>query len=850
MRNVTIRNITHIKLSLLLGTMALPLGMAYAQTPAPNTPVNPTPAAADSGTSLDEIVVTGVTTKNRKLITASVDVTFASSADIVRKAPKSIAELLELVPGIFVEGTAGGVSNNYSVRGLQGGGQRFISLEEDGLPIVYGGGGADEFFSYDVTIDRLEAVRGGTSGILGVNGAAATINFISKPLSFDKITTIAKLGVQSYGEKRADFYISAPIRDNLAVSLGGYVSSSPGVRKSPFRYDTYHVKGAIEYRFDGGGFVRVTGKIGDQRDAYYADQPYKVGADGKPTSVAGLDSKFGNIGGSSFASIDLPVSTFVSASGYRNFALSKGIEAKTKQIRFDFEKPVTSEISLFAKARYLGLKWDFNGLFPGSGVGNAGLTSAVNYLTPGSTSPINDLLTAGALAFPAEVKFGIKDLRTGQIIASDNAAALNALNGNGFLQQTWLNHDQQQGHDFGSNVGARWEHLESGFNNSLTAGIMYYDAKRSQNQSATSHVINDVRNDSHLYDVVALGGANNVVGTLTDNGVVSYGNWGAGINTTTNKSLSFYFNDELKVGDNLHIDFGVRHETLRATRLDGNSAAVNQPVPAGTAGLATTVGSTFDGTYTTTKKTKNKTAYTVGANYLVLPQLSVYARYAKGFQTQSIDPPADVKLYEAGVRYQGYGVTASATIFRTEFNKQFYNFISPTDPTKQDGFLGDLHTNGFEIDLNYRAASFFSLDAVGVFQKPKLSNVNLSGLAEPQYNGNVPERTPKTIYTVTPTFILPNGLGEVYGRYKYVGKLFADSGNGIALPGYGVSSAGVNVNITQNIQFGASVDNIFSVTGLTEGNPRQGQTQTASSGYFYSRGIVGTTYAANVTFKF
>ncbi len=843
------QNTTKIRLSLLLSTMALPVGMASAQIISATTPASATPTAANSGTTLDEIVVTGVTTKNRKLITSSVDVTFASAADIARKAPKSVADLLELVPGIFVEGTAGGVSNNYSVRGLQGGGQRFISVEEDGLPIVYGGGGADEFFSYDVTIDKLEAVRGGTSGILGVNGAAATINFISKPLSFDKISTIAKLSVQSYGEKRADFYISAPIRDNLAVSLGGYVSSSPGVRKSMFRYDTYHVKGAIEYRFDGGGFVRVTGKIGDQRDAYYADQPYKVSADGKPSSVAGLDSKFGNIGGSAFSSIDLPVSTFVSPTGYRNFALSKGIEAKTKQIRFDFEKPVTSEISLFAKARYLGLKWDFNGLFPGSGVGNAGLTSAVNYLTPG-TSPINDLLKAGGIAFPTTVRFGIKDLTNGQIIGSDNTAALNALNSNGFLQQTWLNHDQQQGHDFGSNVGARWEHLEGSFNNSLTAGLMYYNVKRSQNQSATSHVINDVRNDSHIYDVVALDGGNTVVGTLTDNGVVSYGNWGAGINTTTDKSLSFYFNDELKVGDNLHIDFGVRHETLRATRLDGNSAAVNQPVPAGTAGLAQDVGSTFDGTYTTTKKTWNKTAYTVGANYIILPQFSVYARYAKGFQTQNVNTPASVVLYEAGARYQGYGVTASATIFRTEFNKQFYNFISPTDPTKQDSFVGDLHTNGFEIDLNYRATSFFSLDAVGVFQKPKLSNVNLSGVLQPQYNGNVPERTPKTIYTITPTFILPNGLGEVYGRYKYVGKIFADSGNGIALPGYGVSSAGVTVNITQNIQFGASIDNIFSVTGLTEGNPRQGQTQTASSGYFYARGIVGTTYGANVTFKF
>ena len=58
-----------------------------------------------------------------------------------RRAPRSTADMLELVPGIFVEATAGEASNNYSVRGLQGGGQRFVQLEEDGMPILYGGGG-------------------------------------------------------------------------------------------------------------------------------------------------------------------------------------------------------------------------------------------------------------------------------------------------------------------------------------------------------------------------------------------------------------------------------------------------------------------------------------------------------------------------------------------------------------------------------------------------------------------------------------------------------------------------------------------------------------------------------------
>lgn len=808
-------------------------------------------ASAPPDENSDEIVVFGTTSKNRSLLSASVDATYATEMDLVRKSPRSVADVLELVPGIFVEGTAGRQSNNYSVRGLQGGGQRFIKLEEDGLPIVYTGAD-DLFFSDDITTERVEAVRGGTSGILSVNAAAASINFVSRKPNFEEAEGIARISATSYDEYRGDFYYSAPISDDLAFNIGGYVSSSPGVRKNTFTYSTYHIKAAIEKRFDDGGYVRLTGKVGDQSDAYYADQPFQLGADGKPTSVPGLDSKFGNIGGAAFGEIELPVSTFVEADGFRAFRSSKGLEAKTKQIRLDFEKPLNENFDVFGKVRYLDLKWDFNGLFAGSGVGNAGLTTALDYLTPGATSPIDGaLLQPGLAAFPGTVRFGIKDLTTGQIIASDNPTALNALNGNGLLQQTWLNHDQQDGRDFGTNAGARWEQSAGAITNSLTAGIMYFDTRRSQNQAATSHVINDVRTNSHIYDVVALDGANNVIGTLTNNGVVSYGEWGVGINTVKNKSISFYANDELQIGDRLHIDFGIRQEHLKSTRLDGNSIPGSQPVPAGVGGLTQTVGSAWDGTFSTTKRTHNRTAWTVGANYELTDGFAVYGRYAKGFQTNNTDTPTGVTLYEAGARYHTEGLTSQVTLFQTNFNNQFYNFIDPVNPAVQGSFLGDLRTKGVEVDFNYRPHEMFGIDVIGVYQDPNLRNIFINGVATPSFDGNRPERTPKTLVTITPSIYLPNDLGEIYGRYKRVGNIFADAGNGLALPGYGVTSLGAILNVSERVQVTFNADNVFGVTGVTEGNPRQGQIQNPGpGGLFYGRGIVGTTYFGSVTMRF
>lgn len=807
------------------------------------------PSRTDNADYGQEVVVTGQTSRNRPLITSSADITFANRADIDRRAPRSTADLLELVPGIFVEGTAGQVSNNYSVRGLQGGAQRFVQLEEDGMPILYNGGGSDFFFDQDLTIDRLEAVKGGSSGVLTVNGAGATINFISRQPNFRHPEGIVRVQAYNYGLKRADFYYSQPLTDKLAFNIGGYAQSSPGVRKNPFDYLGWRLKGMLEYRFDGGGSITLSAKGGRVENAYYADQPYSF-TNNKPGGLPSLGTQFGNVGGQAFADLAVPVSTFAHPSGFRDFRYDKGIVAKTAQVRLDVDKPLTDSIDLFLHSRYLKYSYDFNGLFPGSGTGNAGLTSAVNYLTPGANSPINDLLTLGQAAYPTTVRFGLRNMSTGEVIGANQVAQLNALNGNGFLQRTTLNHDAIDGRDFGLNGGFRWEVDTGSLKNSLTGGLMYFRSKRKQDQSATASVVNDVRTNSNIYDIVSLDGANNVIGTLSDNGLVSYGDWGAGIRVRNDSSTSLYANDELAIGA-LHIDGGIRWESDKATALDGNTAAVNQPVQAGVVGVVRTVGSTFDGTYTTTRRTHSKTAYTVGVNYEFTRDFAAYARYAKGFQTNNIDPITTIELYEAGLRFQhGRVFSGTATLFRTNFKNQNYNFSDPLNPSQQVNLNADLRTDGVEIDFNVRPIDWFAVDFGGVFQRPKLVNLQLNGQTQSGFEGNRPERTPARLFTVTPTVKLPNGLGELYGRYKYIGKIYADNGNGVALPSYGVTSVGASLNISDRITANVDVENLFNVVGLTEGNPRQGQTQAVTNGYFYARGIVGRTYGASLTFRF
>jgi len=698
--------------------------------------------------------------------------------------------------------------------------------------------------------------------VLAPNGAGATINFISMKPDHDRATAMVRFTGATYGDLRADGYFSAPIADGWAFNVGGYVTSQKGVRRTPFTFNAYDVKAMLEKKFSNGGLVRFTIKNGDKHFPYYADMPFRVAANGTISSVPGLGLKRDDVGGRGFTEFMVPDAP-ATGNSLRRFSSADGVHVKSTTYRVDAEMPVSPNVRLFGRARYLDGSYDFNGIFPGSGSGTAGLTSALNYLTP-AVSPLAGLtplqgssqtyFQVAAQRFPGVAQYGLRNIRTGQVIAASNTAALNSLNGNGLVQQTVLNHQTLATKDFGSDFGVKWDASGSNLDNSLTVGGMVYNVRRRNDQSAVATVLNDVRNDSNVYDMVALNAAGGVLGSLTNNGMVNYGNWGQGLFNDEVTSLSAYFNDELTIGDRLHVDFGARYEHQHVRVDIGKTAAVNAPVPTGTIGLYDNVGSTFDGTYTRQSANYSDWAFTGGVNYELTDHVALYVRGARGFQTNGGDTggthkPTELTLYEGGVRFKAAAFSASIIGFRTEFRDQSYQFVNPANPAQASNALADNTTNGVQLDATLRPVRFFSLSVQGVYQEPKLGNLRFDGVAQPQYDGNTPERTPKKLLTVTPSFILPGGLGEIYGRYKYVGKIFADSGNGIALPDYGVFSIGASLDVTPRLNLSVSVDNLTDVKGFTEGNPRQGQTQSIVDGYFYGRAIVGRNALISATLK-
>jgi outer membrane receptor protein involved in Fe transport len=109
-------------------------------------------------------------------------------------------------------------------------------LQEDGLPILSAQGTSatdpglkpDGFLRADATIEKVEAVRGGTASILGANAPGGIFNYISKTgKSTFEGEVRTRYGLEGNGKNpyyRADVNVGGPLNasKNLTYNIGGF----------------------------------------------------------------------------------------------------------------------------------------------------------------------------------------------------------------------------------------------------------------------------------------------------------------------------------------------------------------------------------------------------------------------------------------------------------------------------------------------------------------------------------------------------------------------------------------------------------------------------------------------------
>ena len=250
------------------------------------------PDDEDAYGTIEEIIVTGTAggAELRKF-DASFAITTASDEEINRFSPKSTADLLKLIPGIWSESSGGVSGANVFVRGFAAAGDApYLTIQVNGAPVFPPTALSflenSTMFRLDETVLRMEALRGGPNPVLSNGQPGLTTNFILREGGEDTEGLI-KFTTSDYDLRRFDGYLSGEFADEFYYMIGGYITSSPGIRDSQFNSDegqqfTINLTKDIEL-----GSVNVFHRNTDDSGTWYLPGPL---------NVPGVDNEYNQIG--------------------------------------------------------------------------------------------------------------------------------------------------------------------------------------------------------------------------------------------------------------------------------------------------------------------------------------------------------------------------------------------------------------------------------------------------------------------------------------------------------------------------------------------------------------------------
>ncbi|MDF2178497.1 TonB-dependent receptor [Aliiglaciecola sp. CAU 1673] len=266
--------------------IASALGSAQAQEATSNS--------SEDAKDYEQIVVTGTPsgTAMRK-----VDASFAItnlSADAIRKlAPKSTADLFKAVPGVWAESSGGVSGANVFVRGFPSTGDApFLTVQMEGAPLFQPPTLSflenSTLFRIDETVAFMEALRGGTNPVVSNGQPGLTTNFMLKEGS-EVTEGLFKYSTSDYDLQRVDAVVSGKIDDGLYYMVGGYVSSSPGIRDAGFNAEKGHQFTVnITKELDNGKMNFYT-RVTDDHGVWYLPTPLIDGVDNSYTQIGTMN---------------------------------------------------------------------------------------------------------------------------------------------------------------------------------------------------------------------------------------------------------------------------------------------------------------------------------------------------------------------------------------------------------------------------------------------------------------------------------------------------------------------------------------------------------------------------------
>jgi outer membrane receptor protein involved in Fe transport len=749
-------------LAMMAASGAVPT-LAMAQAAPAGSPPAQTETAGGKGNTLDltTVIITGTSHASTKM-KSSVSVSTLSSDQIVASQPQNASDALTSIPGIFVQSSGGGGNANVSVRGLpiSAGGSRYMQFQEDGLPVLLFGdiafGNPDDFIRMDTTVDHVEAVRGGTGSTLTTNGPGGIINFISRTGKVDGGSIGVTTGL-GYQDERLDFNYGGHISDRTHYFLGGYYEDGTGPRtENTADIQGGQIKGNITQDLDNG-YVRLNFKVLSDRQPMYMPAPVSI-SNGVIHTIAGIDPRT-----YTGYSANMPVDTVLNNNNtLSTIDLNKGMVTHANAIGFETHLNLGGGWTLDDKARAESNSGQWAAFYPGSAV--AAAPSDARYANGANAGTAYGGLALTNVVFDVNVKNlgnATNDLKLTRTVKDLGGGDLTF--GAGLFNNT-------------QDVDLVWN-----FNAYLTTAT----SKPAPLNSASS-------------------------------GITTYGFEGPGFGNCCSRdyegsyvTTAPYLFATYDLGA-LSLDGSLREDYQKATGYYNIAT-----VPSGAA--ATTYASYAPANAVPIDYRLHHLEYSFGANYLITPDVAVFARYSDGAafnadRIMDIGPlsgnayiPLNVVTQaEGGVKARFGAFSAFVTLFDAKASEFNYSSVFTNAATsKYEG-------KGVELESSYHTGGFHVNLGLTYTDSKVLASGNTSLVGQPE------NRQPKVSYNL--------GAGYSASRFdaglEFVGASSSTETDNAApnnkLPAYMLVNGHFDYHLTPDTVVSLGGYNLFNKLAYTE----------------------------------
>lgn len=793
--------------------------------------------------NLDELIVTGVF-DSRKRIESSIAITTIDSKVLDRIVPNSAIELLRQVPGVFVNTSRGEIYNEVITRGMVlGGGYYYVSMQEDGLPIIPAAGQFDPsgYLRADVSVERLEAVRGGTASILGVNAPGGIYNYISKTgTSTFQGEVRTRFGLEGNGKNpyyRAETGFGGPLgkkENNLTYYIGGHYRHADGAKYPGYPLSRGgQVKGNVKKTYKNGYF-QLNFKYLHDRTVQFEFTP-TVNFD-NPTPAGNFTNSSSVLNPA--VTLQYPASilglTDVSYDS-RNLNLYKDLSLGFNwEHRFEKGWKVQnafrySNKSVLSNASFIvypfavdkPLFYIINGLF-----GKFGTYHFYNPKTKQSYGTVSQELDFSDPNDP--LKFTSKLNLPGSEV-QPNSVFYNP-----------LSYEKGSLKDIVNQFTVKKQFTNMGF----TAGL-FHSTTQFQDYltppAATGYGTIEDKPQFVAIDYIPSDVANPPTYHFTDpKGISGYGGGGLRYTESIIKQTALFFGHNWDITDKLNLDWGIRFEDFNIEGKRRNSAGQNTVL----GDIDKNPTTLYDNDsyvisdFKSYKSHLNTFAFSGGVNYRINNDMAFYARYSQGSKAP------DFSFYDENskvIKIEGQrtvqielGVKVSkgkSNLFVTPFysaldkvpNLQYgQNDGRPATFYALPKIYNKTHAIGIEIEGNYALNEKWSIKANAMVQQFTADKYQFYDFG--LYNGpdddtlidrsgkKISSYAPSVIFNITPTFSHKSLYANV--NWYYMGKRAANTSETFYLPAFSQFDFNIGFSVSKKIQLQGSINNVLNKFGI------------------------------------